>query len=260
MAGSTDATGSDKSAKGAGSSKPAKTAGSGQSPAKAAVSVQPPAKAAGSGQPPAKTVGSNSAPPKPNTANPPPANSGRRPPTPETSQSESKKRAAPPGSATPSSGTSQSFCSGKAALRLFTRDNKFPSAPSESEKLEPGPLLDERSKFAMAHCFHVALALLENSTGHDAFVKVAKRIVTERRHQAKDNTPEPGLFAGKDINDMPKYINDFLKKVREIGLPVCVARGVKGHYGLSQRLSWGFDMDKYDPKTAAIVYLSKGVR
>lgn len=112
----------------------------------------------------------------------------------------------------------------------------------------------------MAHCFHVALALLESSTGHDAFVKVGKRIVTDRRSKAGEKKPEAGLFAGKDINDMPKYINDFLKKVREIGLPVCVTRGVKGHYGLSQRLSWGFDMEKYDPKTAAIVYLNKGVR
>lgn len=210
---------------------------------------------------PAKATGSNNHPAKAAGSNPPPAKSDRRAPTPEKNENESKKRAASPGSGTPGAGGSQKFCSGKVALRLFVRDTKFRTTPTEVEMLAPGPMVDERSKFAMAHCFHVALALLERSTGHDAFIKVAMRIVTERRLKAaEDKKPEAGLFAGKDIKDMPKYVNEYLKMIREIGLPICVTGGVKGHYGLSQRQSWGLDMKDYDPKTAAIVYLNKGVR
>src|SRR5262245_61994908 len=102
--------------------------------------------------------------------------------------------------------------------------------PAANEILAPGPVLYERSKTAMSHCFHLALALLERSSGHDAFITVARRIVEERRAQCiKDNIAEDGLFAGKDLKDMPEYVNDFLGKVRRIGLPVCVTPAVKGN-------------------------------
>lgn len=148
----------------------------------------------------------------------------------------------------------------KVATLFFTRDLPFSAPPNQGERKKPGPVLDADMVTALTHCVHIALKLLEESTGRQAFIETAQAIVAERRKAAKQNKePEQGLFAGKSLKDMSAWVDKFLLKIRRNGLPICVCNGLEGHYGLTQRWSWGLDMDKWDSTNSAVIYLNKAV-
>lgn len=145
--------------------------------------------------------------------------------------------------------------------RFFTRDTVFFEGPPQAERLEPGPILDANTSTALTHCLHMALKLLEESTGHRAFIETAKDIVSARREDAmKTNKPEVGIYANKSVDEMPTWVRKFLKQIREKGIPICVSEGIEDRYGFTQKWSWGSDMEDWDSATAAVVYINKGVR
>ncbi|KAI3394194.1 hypothetical protein diail_3149 [Diaporthe ilicicola] len=143
-------------------------------------------------------------------------------------------------------------------LRLFTRDVKFalPLAPSRSERMVPGPAVDETTEAALAQCVDLALKMLEEGRGHRVLIDVGKQIVAERRKAARagDTTqPEAGIYRD-DIRNMPMWVARFLRQVRQFGIPICVCDTIPG-YGLTQRWAWGTDMGDYDCRNSAVVYI-----
>ncbi|KAJ0116773.1 hypothetical protein J7T55_009924 [Diaporthe amygdali] len=148
----------------------------------------------------------------------------------------------------------------KIGLRLFTRDVKFalPLAPSKAERMIPGPAVDEATEAALGQCVDVALKLLEEGRGNTVLVNIGKQIVAERREAARAGTaPEVGIYSG-DIEDMPIWVARFLGQVRQSGIPICVCDSLVG-YGLTQRWAWGGDMEDYDCRTSAVVYIHQGL-
>lgn len=157
----------------------------------------------------------------------------------------------------------------KVAILFFQREEKFQAVPSLEEKRKPGPILDPGTTTALSHCLHVALKLLEMSTGHLAFVKIARMIVNERRQAAAKKQKEKpgsklesevGWFKGKDLKDMPSYVNMFLSKVRHDGIPICVCQNLKGEYGLTHK--WPVecnDMKEWKTQESVMIYLNKSV-
>lgn len=147
------------------------------------------------------------------------------------------------------------------ATKFFQRDTKFHEGPSHAERLAPGPILDENISKALAHCLHISLRLLEHSTGRKALIETAKDIVSARREDAaKENKQEEGIYIGKSLDEMPFWVEKFLKQIREKAVPICVSKGIPGHYGYTQKWTWGSDMQDWDSATAAVVYLNEGVR
>lgn len=147
----------------------------------------------------------------------------------------------------------------KPNLRIFTRDIKFalPLAPSKRERLAPGPPADEATTAALAQCVDLALRLLEEGRGNRVLVGIGVQIVAERRAEAAwaggGGRPEAGIYKG-DLKDMPMWVAKFLWQVREFGIPICVCDSLSG-YGLTQRWAWGSNMDDYDSRTSAVVYI-----
>jgi hypothetical protein len=151
--------------------------------------------------------------------------------------------------------------------RLFTREVKFalPLAPSKHERAAPGPSADEATAAALGPCVDLALRLLENGRGHAVLITVGKRIVAERRAEAArvnngpstTGRPAAGIYEG-DIDDMPVWVDRFLRQIREVGIPICVCENLSG-YALTQRWRWGSDMAMYDCGNSAIVYIHKCV-
>lgn len=150
----------------------------------------------------------------------------------------------------------------KPGLRLFTRDEKFalPLAPSKRERMVPGPPADKATTAALAQCVDLALRLLEEGRGNRVLVHVGKRIVAERRVEAAeagDGRPEAGIYKG-DLRDMEMWVAIFLRQVREFGIPICVCDSLSG-YGLTQRWTWGSNMEDYDCRNSAVVYIHQRV-
>lgn len=149
----------------------------------------------------------------------------------------------------------------KPNLRLFTREFKFalPLAPSKHERAAPGPAADEATTAALGQCVDLALRLLEEGRGNRVLVAVGGKIVAERRAEAaRAGAPAAaGVYKG-DLRDMPVCVEKFLRQVREIGIPICVCDNLSG-YGLTQRWAWGTDMEDYDCKHSAIVYIHQCV-
>lgn len=152
----------------------------------------------------------------------------------------------------------------KPGLRLFTRDVKFalPLAPSKQERMAPGPPADEEITAALAQCVHLALRLLEEGRGNRVLIGVGTQIVAERRAEAARagggvGRPEAGIYKG-DIQDMPIWVAIFLQQVRAFGIPICVCDSLSG-YGLTQRWAWGSNMEDYDCRNSAVVYIHQCV-
>lgn len=151
----------------------------------------------------------------------------------------------------------------KPRLRLFTRDEKFalPLAPSKQQRMNPGPPADEATTSALSQCVDLALRLLEEGRGNRVLVGVGRQIVAERRAEAaragSRSGPEAGIYKG-DLQDMPMWVDIFLRQVREFGIPICVCDGLAG-YGLTQRWGWGTNMEDYDCRNSAVVYIHQCV-
>lgn len=154
----------------------------------------------------------------------------------------------------------------KPHLRLFTRDEKFalPLAPSKQERMNPGPPADEATTSALSRCVDLALRLLEGGRGNRVLVGVGRQIVTERRAEAScagaggsAERQEAGIYKG-DLQDMPMWVDVFLRQVREFGIPICVCDSIAG-YGLTQRWGWGSNMEDYDCRNSAVVYIHQCV-
>lgn len=150
----------------------------------------------------------------------------------------------------------------KPNLRLFTRDFKFalPLAPTQRERLKPGPPADDETTAALARCVDLALRLLEEGRGNRVLVGIGKQIVAERRAEAarsRDGRPAAGIYEG-DLRDMPVWVAVFLRQVRELGIPICVCSSLSG-YGLTQRWAWGSRMEDYDCRNSAVVYIHQCV-
>lgn len=150
----------------------------------------------------------------------------------------------------------------KPNLRLFTREFKFalPLAPSEHERAAPGPVADEATTAALGQCVDLALRLLEEGRGNRILVAIGKQIVAERRAaaaRAGGVRAAAGIYTG-DLRDMPVWVGRFLRQVRENGIPICVCENLSG-YGLTQRWRWGTDMEDYDCRHSAIVYIHQCV-
>ncbi|KAL2283264.1 hypothetical protein FJTKL_10139 [Diaporthe vaccinii] len=146
----------------------------------------------------------------------------------------------------------------KPGLRLFTRDAKFalPLAPSKGERMAPGAPADEATTSALAQCVDLALRLLEEGRGNRVLVGVGMQIVAERRAEAARagaRRPEAGIYKG-ELRDMPMWVAIFLRQVREFGIPICVCDSLSG-YGLTQRWTWGSNMEDYDCRNSAVVYI-----
>lgn len=171
------------------------------------------------------------------------------------------KRPNPPESDQPSGAAKRSrILPRKTGLRLFTRDFKFalPLAPSQTDRMEPGPAVDEATEAALGQCVDVALKLLEEGRGNTVLVNIGKQIVAERREASWAGTvSEAGIYRG-DIQDMPMWVARFLGQVRQFGIPICVCDSLIG-YGLTQRWAWGGDMEDYDCRNSAVVYIHRGV-
>ncbi|KAL1860692.1 hypothetical protein Daus18300_009035 [Diaporthe australafricana] len=147
-------------------------------------------------------------------------------------------------------------------LRLFTRDVKFalPLAPSKTERMVPGPPVDEATETALEQCVDIALKLLEEGRGNRVLISVGKQIVTERREAARVDTtrqPEAGIY-NDDVQNMPIWVARFLRQVRQLGIPICVCETIPG-YGLTQRWAWGTDMADYDCRNSAVVYIHQAL-
>ncbi|KAG6358277.1 hypothetical protein INS49_014161 [Diaporthe citri] len=143
-------------------------------------------------------------------------------------------------------------------LRLFTRDVKFalPLAPSRRERMAPGPPADEATTSALARCVDLALRLLEEGRGNRVLVGVGMQIVAERRFEAAragGGRPAAGIYKG-ELRDMGMWVAMFLRQVREFGIPICVCDSLSG-YGLTQRWTWGSNMEDYDCRNSAVVYI-----
>lgn len=150
----------------------------------------------------------------------------------------------------------------KPTLRLFTRDFKFalPLAPTQRERIAPGPPADEETTAALARCVDLALRLLEEGRGNRVLVGIGKQIVAERRAEAAragDGRPAAGIYEG-DLRDMAVWVAMFLRQVRELGIPICVCSSLSG-YGLTQRWAWGSKMEDYDCRNSAVVYIHQCV-
>lgn len=150
----------------------------------------------------------------------------------------------------------------KPRLRLFTRDVKFalPLAPSKQERMNPGPPADEATTSALSQCVDLALRLLEEGRGNRVLVGVGRQIVKERRAEAAragDDRREAGIYRGH-LQEMPMWVDIFLRQVREFGIPICVCDSLAG-YGLTQRWGWGCDMEDYDCRNSAVVYIHQCV-
>lgn len=150
----------------------------------------------------------------------------------------------------------------KPRLRLFTRDVKFalPLASSKQERMSPGPPADEATTSALSQCVDLALRLLEEGRGNRVLVGVGRQIVRERRAEAAragDGRQEEGIYKG-DLQDMPMWVDTFLRQVREFGIPICVCDSLAG-YGLTQRWGWGSNMEDYDCRNSAVVYINQCV-
>lgn len=148
----------------------------------------------------------------------------------------------------------------KPRLRLFTRDVKFalPLAPSKQERMNPGPPADEATTSALSQCVDLALRFLEEGRGNRVLVGVGRQIVAERRAEgARTGRQEAGIYKG-DLQDMPMWVDVFLRQVREFGIPICVCDSLAG-YGLTQRWGWGSDMEDYDCRNSAVVYINQCV-
>lgn len=173
-----------------------------------------------------------------------------------------RKRPRPPKPNHPSPGISKRRLPKKPGLglRLFTRDVKFalPLAPSKRERMAPGPPADEATTAALAQCVDLALRLLEEGRGNRVLVGVGMHIVAERRYEAERAGREAaGIYKG-DTRDMPMWVAIFLRQVREFGIPICVCDSLSG-YGLTQRWTWGSDMEDYDCRNSAVVYIHQCV-
>lgn len=157
----------------------------------------------------------------------------------------------------------------KPSLRLFTRDVKFalPLAPSKQERMNPGPPADEATTSALSQCVDLALRLLEEGRGNRVLIDVGRQIVAERRAEAararagaggkRAGRQEAGIYRG-DLQDMPTWVDVFLRQVREFGIPICVCESLSG-YGLTQRWGWGRNMEDYDCRNSAVVYIHQCV-
>lgn len=149
----------------------------------------------------------------------------------------------------------------KPNLRLFTREFKFalPLAPSKHERAAPGRAADEATTAALGQCVDLALRLLEEGRGNKVLVAVGRKIVAERRAEAAraGGRAVAGIYKG-DLRDMPVWVGRFLRQVRETGFPICVCDNLSG-YGLTQRWAWGDDMEDYDCRNSAIVYIHQCV-
>lgn len=222
-----------------------------------------------SNQPSAKTTGNNSSTnPRPKTVSKPAAKSNSSPAaaaaaaTAATTATNAATAATRPSSSGSNDGHKtipKTFCPGMVTMRLFTRQGIFTDVPENDVKQEPGPVVNDRIKTAMSHCFHLALELLESSTGHEALITVGRKIAERRRTRATKKDPEQGCFVGKDLNEMRGFVNEFLVKIRKHGIPVCITPSIGKSYGLTHRWFTGFDMTKYKPEEAAVIYLNKGV-
>lgn len=148
----------------------------------------------------------------------------------------------------------------KPRLRLFTRDVKFalPLAPSKQERMNPGPPADKATTSALSQCVDLALRLLEEGRGNRVLVGVGRQIVAERRAEgARTGRQEAGIYKG-DLQDMLMWVDIFLRQVREFGIPICVCDSLAG-YGLTQRWGWGSNMEEYDCRNSAVVYIHQCV-
>lgn len=150
----------------------------------------------------------------------------------------------------------------KPRLRLFTRDVKFalPLAPSKQERMNPGPPADEATTSALSQCVDLALRLLEEGRGNRVLIGVGRQIVAERRAEAAradGGRLEAGIYKG-DLQEMPMWVDIFLRQVREFGIPICVCDSLAG-YGLTQRWGWGSNMEDYDCRNSAVVYINRCV-
>lgn len=151
---------------------------------------------------------------------------------------------------------------GNMGMRLFTRGVKFalPLAPSKTERMVPGPAVDEATKTALEQCVDLALKLLEEGRGNRVLISVGNQIVTERREAARTGItrqPEAGIYTD-DVRNMPIWVARFLRQVRQLGIPICVCDTIPG-YGLTQRWAWGTDMADYDCRNSAVVYIHQRV-
>lgn len=54
------------------------------------------------------------------------------------------------------------------------------------------------------------------------------------------------------------WVDTFLRQVREFGIPICVCDSLAG-YGLTQRWGWGSNMEDYDCRNSAVVYIHQCV-
>lgn len=185
---------------------------------------------------------------------------------PANAASKGPKRSKPPNRDHPSPGISKRRRTRppQPGLRLFTRDVKFalPLAPSKQERMAPGPPADEATTAALTQCVDLALRLLEEGRGNRVLVGVGAQIVAERRAEAARagggaGSPEAGIYKG-DIQDMPVWVAIFLRRVRALGIPICVCDSLSG-YGLTQRWAWGSNMEDYDCRNSAVVYINQCV-
>lgn len=127
--------------------------------------------------------------------------------------------------------------------------------------MTPGPRADEATHEALAQCVDLALRLLEEGRGNRVLVGVGMQIVAERRYEAvragRGRLEAAGIYKG-ELSDMAMWVDIFLRQVREFGIPICVCDSLSG-YGLTQRWSWGSDMEDYDCRNSAVVYIHQCV-
>lgn len=126
--------------------------------------------------------------------------------------------------------------------------------------MAPGPPADEATTAALAQCVDLALRLLEEGRGNRVLVGVGMQIAAERRFEAARagrGRPEAGIYKGS-LQDMSMWVAIFLRQVREFGIPICVCDSLSG-YGLTQRWTWGSNMEDYDCRNSAVVYIHQCV-
>lgn len=186
------------------------------------------------------------------------------PPMPIPKSRRPAKRRTPPEPTSPHPRTAKRRCTrpNKPNLRLFTRDFKFALSlvPSTPERAAPGSPADKATTAALGQCLDVALRLLEEGRGNRVLVAMGQQIVAERRAvaaRAGGGQAAAGIYKG-DLDDMPMWVERFLRQVREVGIPIVVCDSLSG-YGLTQRWSWGTDMEDYDCRHSAIVYIHQCV-
>ncbi|POS69704.1 hypothetical protein DHEL01_v211900 [Diaporthe helianthi] len=189
-------------------------------------------------------------------------------PIPSTTGRPEKRQSPPEPNPPPSSRTPKRRCERpeRPNLGLFTRDFKFARSrvPDTPDRAAPGSPADTATTAALDQCVDLALRLLEEGRGNRVLVAMGKRIVAERRDAATavraaggggGGGPEApaGIYKG-DLGDMQMWVGRFLRQVREVGIPIVVCDSLSG-YGLTQRWSWGTEMEDYDCRNSAIVYI-----